>query len=178
MATLQYVKYYIDLLLEKRLEPKTVNEHLVVIRSFYQYLIEEEEFQLINPVRKGLSLRLPQPLPKHLRESELEIFLSVINKKRDRALFMVMLRCGLRVDEGANLMLDAIDYRSNQIIVRNGKGAKDRVTYISNDAANALADYLRVRPQTRERKVFLVEKGPHKEKPLSIRAIQKRMEYY
>ncbi len=33
-------------------------------------------------------------------------------------------------------------------------------------------------PPTKEQKVFLVEKGIHKGKPLSVRGIQKRMEYY
>lgn len=46
--------------------------------------------------------------------------------------------------------LDAIDYRRNQIVVRGGKGAKDRVVYISNDAADALARYLRRRIETKE----------------------------
>ncbi len=90
---------------------------------------------------------------------------------------MLMLRCGLRVEEVANLRLDAIDYRRNQIMVRSGKGAKDRVVYISNDAADALAVYLRTRAPTREQKVFLVEKGICKGKPISVRGIQKRIEY-
>jgi integrase len=56
--------------------------------------------------------------------------------------------------------------------------AKDRVVYISNDAAAALSAYLQVRQPTRERKIFLVEKGTHKGKPISVRGIQKRIEYY
>ena len=61
---------------------------------------------------------------------------------------------------------------------RSGKGNKDRVVYISNDAASALAAYLRKRKMTRERRVFLVEKGTYRGKPISVRGIQKRMEYY
>ncbi len=177
-AAAQHVKHYLDLLLEKRMEPKTINEHLVAIRGFYSYLCDEEGIDVENPAVRGMALRLPKPLPRHLRESEIELFLAVIRKKRDRALFIVMLRCGLRVEEAANLTLDTIDYQRNQIIVRSGKGSKDRTTYISNDAAGALASYLRVRQPTREQKVFLVEKGTHKGKPLSVRGMQKRMEYY
>jgi len=178
MARPQHIKRYLDLLLEKRMASKTINEYLVVIRSFYGYLCDEENRAVETPAVKGMALRLPKPLPRHVREREMAAFLAVITSKRDRALFMVMLRCGLRVEETAGLTLDAIDYSHNQIMVKNGKGGKDRITYISNDAAKALATYLQVRPPTRERKIFLVEKGRFKGKPLSVRGIQKRMEYY
>jgi len=158
--------------------PKTINERLVAIRGFYRYLRDEEDREIDNPVVRGMALRMPKPLPRHARESELDLFFAVITKKRDHALFMLMLRCGLRVEEVANLSLDAIDYRYNRIMVRGGKGAKDRTTYISNDAATALAAYLQIRPSTREQKIFLVEKGAYKGKPLSVRGIQKRAEYY
>jgi len=177
-VTSVHVRSYLDLLLEKRLTPKTINERLVAIRSFYRYLREEEDRSIENPVPKGMALRMPKPLPRHAKESELNLLFAVITKKRDRALFMLMLRCGLRVDEVANLSLDDIDYMNNQIVVRRGKGAKDRVAYISNDAADALAAYLQVRKPTRVRKIFQVEKGTHKGKPISVRGIQKRIEYY
>jgi site-specific recombinase XerC len=91
---------------------------------------------------------------------------------------MLMLRCGLRVNEVANLTLNSIDYSRSQIVVRDGKGNKDRVVYISNDAASALAGYLKKRQITKEQGVFLVEKGVHRGKPISVRGIQKRIEYY
>lgn len=177
-VTSVHIRSYLDLLLERRLAPKTINERLVAIRSFYRYLREEEGRSIENPVLKGMALRMPKPLPRHAKKSELDLFFAVITKKRDRALFMLMLRCGLRLDEVANLSLDDIDYQNSQIVVRGGKGAKDRTTYISNDAADALAAYLQIRQPTRELKIFLVEKGMYKGKPISVRGIQKRMEYY
>jgi site-specific recombinase XerD len=171
------VKRYIDTLLERHLAPQTVNGHLVAIRRFYTYLIDEEERQMNNPAVSGMALRLAKPLPRHLRDGDIPVFFSSVKKPRDVAMFMLMLRCGLRVEELAKLTLDAIDYRRNQIIVRGGKGAKDRVVYISYDAADALAGYLRKRVRTNEQKIFLVEKGRYKGKPISVRGIQKRIEY-
>lgn len=173
-----HVKHYIDLLLENRLEPQTINGHLVAIRSFYYYLFDEEGIEVANPAVRGLALRLPNPLPRHLQDHQIVTFFSTVSKKRDLAMFMLMLRCGLRVEEVANLTLGAIDYGRNQIMVRCGKGAKDRIVYINIDAAEALAAYLQSRPSTNEQRVFLVEKGMYKGKPISVRGIQKRIEYY
>ena len=173
------ISAYIDYLLAKRMSPKSINCHLGVIRGFYHYLQKEEDRVVINPVSKGRSLRLASPLPRHLRDEEVVLFFRSVKSRRDRAIFMLMLRCGLRVEEVANLSLDAIDYRQSRLFVYNGKGSKDRVVYISSDASEALVEYLRVRrPTTRERKVFLVDKGRCRGKPISVRGIQKRIEHY
>jgi site-specific recombinase XerD len=92
-------------------------------------------------------------------------------------MFMLMLRCGLRVQEVAELTVDAIEYQRRQIFVFHGKGAKDRVVYMSEDARSALLAYLEKR-SSKAKGLFLVQKGPMKGKPLSVRGIQKRIEYY
>jgi site-specific recombinase XerD len=172
------VLYYIDYLLDQGLKPKTINCHLDSIRGFYEYLINEEDVCITNPVKHGYALRLSRPLPKHLREEEVAALFGCIKSYRDKAMFTLMLRTGLRVEEVANLTLNAIDFKRCKILVYNGKGNKDRVVYISNDAFNALLQYLRVRPSTKKKNVFLVEKGTYLGRPISVRGIQKRMEYY
>lgn len=169
---------YIDYLYRKGLGPKTMNCHLNSIRVFYHYLQYEEQTDVQNPVKRGSMARLPEPLPKYLKDEEVEQFFRVIKSRRDFAVFMLMLRCGLRVEEVVNLTLSALDLPRLQIFVFNGKGAKDRVVYISNDAADSLVIYLKIRGSSKAKQVFLVEKGTSKGKPISIRGIQKRMEYY
>lgn len=172
------VKRYIDYLLERKMSPRTINCHLSTLRGFYDYLIDEEKIPLENPVVRGQLLREPHPLPRYLHDSDLEVFLKSVSSVRDLAMFMVMLRCGLRVQEVVDLTLDVIDYRRSRILVRAGKGSKDRIVYISNDAAVALARYLRERPKTEEKRIFLADKGRCRGKAISVRAVQKRVEYY
>ena len=174
----QKVSEYIDYLLEKRLKAGTINLHLARIRVFYDYLYHEEEIKIANPVKKGTKLRLSRPLPRHLRDEEVSVLFNAIKKPRDHAMFKVMLRCGLRVEEVSNLTLGDIDLKRRRIYVRSGKGNKGRVVYISNDTHVALIGYLRLRGQSRSKKLFLVEKGPYKGEPISVRGIQKRIEYY
>jgi site-specific recombinase XerD len=169
---------YIDYLLDKRLSPKTINCCLDSIRGFYNYLEQEEHVQIINPVRRGYTLRLSRPLPRYLKDEQVQMLFDFIKSPRDHAMFMLMLRCGLRVDEAANLTLAALDLKRCQLFILNGKGSKDRVVYISKDAGTALVRYLKVRPSSRAKKIFLVEKGDCKGKSISVRGIQKRIEYY
>jgi len=177
-ATDKKIDAYIDYLHDKRLQPASINCYLAIIRVFYSYLKYEEDIKLTNPVKAGKDLRVAQPLPRALREDHVEQFFGVIKSKRDWAMFRLMLRCGLRVEEVADLTLGAIDLKQRRLMVLNGKGSKDRVVYISDDAAEALDAYLKLRRHSRMKKVFLVEKGDYKGKPISVRGIQKRIEYY
>ena len=172
------VSRYIDFLMGKRLAPKTVNCHVDGIRQFYHYLREEEGMAITNPVRKSHTQKMSRPLPRYLRDEQVELFFNAVKGQRDRAMFMLMLRCGLRVEEVANLTLGVIDVKRRTVLIEDGKGAKDRVVYMSNDVLQALAAYVRVRPASRAKKIFLSEKGPCKGQPISIRGIQRRMEYY
>lgn len=172
------ITHYIDHLRRKRLKPKTINCHLERIRQFYVYLSYEEQVGSANPVKEGYSLRMPKPLPKSMRQEQLDTLFSLISNKRDRAMFMLMLRSGLRVEEVANLSFGAINLKQRTIIVYDPKWGKDRVAYVSNDALQALVDYLKLRPTSKAKKVFLVEKGTYRGMPISVRGIQKRMEYY
>ena len=169
---------YIDHLHRRRMHPASINLYLVIIRVFYDYLKYDENINLENPVRRNLRLRVPKPLPKSLRQSEVAQLIDAIEGKRDLAMFKLMLRCGLRVEEVAKLTLGAVDLKGRRILVRQGKGGKDRVVYISDDAADALSAYLKARSHYRVKKVFLVERGKYKGQSISVRGIQKRMEYY
>jgi len=177
-ATHAKISHYIDYLMRKRLAPKTVNCHLNCIRQFYHYLREEEGMAITNPIRKNHIQKMSKPLPRHLRDEQVEVLFQAIKGQRDQAMFMMMLRCGLRVEEVANMTMGVIDVKRRTILIEDGKGGKDRIVYMSNDALQSLAAYLRVRPASRTRKIFLVKKGPCTGQPISIRGIQKRMEYY
>jgi len=169
---------YIDHLRTRRLQPKTINCHLDSIRGFYNYLIDEEGVKMQNPVKRNYNLRLAKPLPKYLRDEEVVRFFDRIKNSRDQAIFTLMLRCGLRVEEVAKLTLSAVDLPRAQLFIYDGKGSKDRIVYLSSDALELLSSYLKKRSSSRVQRVFLVEKGIYKDKPLSVRGIQKRMEYY
>ena len=167
---------YVDHLMGRRLSPKTMTCHLQTIRLFFDYLITEEDTNMANPITK-VSIRLPKPLPRHLKDDQVGKLLAVIADLRDRAMFTLMLRCGLRVEEVSRLSVDAVEFPRNRLFVANGKGRKDRVVYLSKDARSTLEAYLK-RRSSKTNHMFLVQKGPLTGRPISVRGIQKRIEYY
>ena len=175
-VTRKEIGLYVDHLLRKRRTAKTITCHLQTLCLFFDYLVNEEGRSMVNPVTR-ISLRLPKPLPRYLQDEQVTRFFVVITDLRDRAMFMLMLRCGLRVQEVADLTVDAVEYGRRQIFVSNGKGAKDRVVYMSEDARSALLAYLAKR-SSKAKGLFLVQKGAMRGNPLSVRGIQKRIEYY
>ncbi len=177
-VTPKKISAYIDSLLAQGLAPKTINCRLDSVRGFYAYRGREEEIPLPNPVKKGFALRLARPLPRYLKDEEVLRLFQVIRGLRDHAIFMLMLRCGLRVEEIAHLSLQDLDLGQRRILVCRGKGNKGRVVYISHDAHQALRNYLKSRSSSNAKEVFLVGKGIYRGTSISVRGIQKRIEYY
>jgi site-specific recombinase XerD len=177
-ATNQNILEFIDFLRSKRLKAKTINCYLQSIRGFFNYLNDEEGIGLPNPVKRGYALKESKPLPRYLKDEEVKRLFGVIESKRDLAIFKIMLRCGLRIEEVSGLTFDTVYPDHRFIHVKHAKGGKERIVFMSNDANLALQNYYKTRPSSKSKKIFLVEKGTYKGKPLSIRGIQKRMEYY
>lgn len=175
-TTRKEIDNYVDHLMGRKLSPKTITCHLQTIRLFFAYLIDDEGIPMANPIAK-VSIRLPKPLPRHIHDDQVRKFLAIIADPRDRAMVLLMLRCGLRVEEVSHLTLDTVELSRNRLFVHSGKGKKDRVVYLSNDARSALEACLKVR-SSKARRIFLVQKGPLTGTPLSVRGIQKRIEYY
>jgi site-specific recombinase XerD len=176
--TSQKMEQYIDYLHGKRMQPASINMYVASIRAFYRFLRHERGIKLPNPFKPGYRLRVPRPLPRYLQDAQIDRLFHVIKGRRDRAMFMLMLRCGLRVNEVAGVSLADIDLKRRTILVCNAKGGKERIVYLSDDARDALTAYLDQGTSSRMKKVFLVEKGTCKGQPISVRGIQKRMEYY
>jgi site-specific recombinase XerD len=155
----------------------TINRRMNALRSFYEFLLLEREGEVISPVKPSHFLRQGRPLPKKLSGEEVRRLFAQITNRMDRALFLLMLRCGLRVSEVAALKPADIDWEERAVLVRQGKGRKDRRVYLSPDAAAGLRECRGLRPETVTGDRFFWNQK-RRRRPLSVKAIQKKMERY
>jgi len=101
------ISAYVDRLQARSLGGATINNHLSAIHGFFRFLLDQEQVTR-NPVLESHYLREREdPLPQAMSDEESARFLAVIQKPMDRALFLLLLRSGLRVGEVAA----AIGYR-------------------------------------------------------------------
>jgi site-specific recombinase XerD len=172
------VERYVESQQAQGLAPVTINRRLCALRRLYVYLREEQAYDLLMPVRLTHYLKKDRPLPRPLRDEEVQRLFAVIHDRRDRAIVTLVLRAGLRVEEVVALELENLDLPRQRLIVHAGKGGKDRRVYLSEDAVLALDAYLHQRAAVDCPRLFLVQKGVHKGQGISVRGVQKRLEYY
>ena len=92
-------------------------------------------------------------LPKVLTGEEQTAVLALLNTRyltphRNLCMIRLMLEAGLRVGEVVALKPEHLDMPSCQLMVREGKGAKDRVLWIRDDLRNLIGDWLGRRPES------------------------------
>jgi integrase len=75
-------------------QPATVNRRLAAILALYAFLADEAPALVCPVLPHRHHLREPQRLPRPVQEDALEQFFAVIDDARDRAMFLLMLRCG------------------------------------------------------------------------------------
>lgn len=173
--TFHDIDHFVSWQISRSLSPATINRRLAAIVSFYTYLSTDNQ-DLVCPVLTHRHyLREPRRLPRPVPEEDLRKFFNVIDDPRDRAMFILMLRCGLRISEIANLLLvDLYLAEMPPRIVVRGKGGRERSAYLSPQAESALGEYLVVRPKAACDNVFL----SYQLNGLSTTAIHKRLMRY
>jgi site-specific recombinase XerD len=171
------IEHFIQQQHQAQLAATTINRRLHALKHFFDYLVMERQTLVTNPVKPSHLLRQGRPLPKKLSQDQVRLLFTQITNPLDHALYLLILRCGLRVSEVARLRRSDLDWEQQSLRIDQGKGRKDRVVYVSADALAALRTCLAVRPAAVPGEVvFWNQKRPHR--ALSSKGMQKKMERY
>ncbi len=143
----------------KRLAPATIARKIAAVRSFLRAALGPER------VPEGaFAPRRPRRLPETLKRGEVDEVLDAAVGKgalrlRNRALLELVYSAGLRSREVVDLDLESVDFEQEVVRVF-GKGGKERVVPLGEEAAYWAARYLReARPAGAERAFFLSARG-------------------
>lgn len=132
---------------EKKEKASTIGRHLSALRSFYRYLasqgkVDSNLFLLISAPKKEKNL------PRYFEYNELEELFQVPDLttplgQRDRLILELLYATGMRVGELVEINVNDLDRSQRQILVRTGKGNKQRMVLYGEYAAEILDLYLK-----------------------------------
>ena len=164
------VEKYLSDRIQKGLSKRSQARLLSSLRSFFNWCIEEGDLK-DNPCDRIDAPKLGKYLPAVLSVEEVDAIMESVDLKassglRDRAILEVLYGCGLRVSECTGLLLSHVHLDEGYVDVI-GKGNKQRIIPLGEMAAEAVRNYLPVRPEpsarTYEDVLFLNRSG----RPLS-----------
>ena len=143
-------------------------QELLPIRAYFKWAVRAR-LTLNNPAAELIMPRVPQHLPRYiLSHAQVERVInqadpSTLDGLRDRAMMEVLYSCAVRRTELARLKLHDVDTQRGSLLVREGKGKKDRWVPLGARACAWVAHYLSQRPgllaQDDEGTLFLSDWG-------------------
>ena len=142
------IRNYLLKLKSDGLKPSTISRHIVSIRKFFEYLLQEG---LISEDPSALihSPKIWKNIPETLSVNEVTTLLSYISSLknyrhafRDKVMVELSYACGLRVSELVNLKLNSIYFEESYIQV-TGKGQKDRLIPINKSTLIIIDEYIK-----------------------------------
>ena len=146
---------------------------LASIREYCKFLLAEQTIER-SPAEQIAMPRKERKTRVYLRVDEyMRLLGAALGNSRDYAILQLFLQTGIRVGELVNLCLSDIDL-TDQTMLINGKGKKQRSVNLEKKATQALKNYLSVRPQSLDGHLFLNYQGTN----LSVRGVVDIVEKY
>jgi len=125
----------------------SVNSVRSNIRTFFRFAVDAGWIER-NPARLIQLANCAPPPPRGLTEDEQERLLAAfrcvegLHVLRDRALFTLLLRTGLRTGSALALNVGDVDLEAGEVRVRHVKGGRGQVVFIGQDVAAVLSDHI------------------------------------
>jgi site-specific recombinase XerD len=147
---------------EKKLAPASRKKALQVLKAFCRWAVRNG--LLAQDPTKDVTVKAPLELPTVPTDEELRAVIDACGAnfvgRRNRALILVLADAGLRASEALHLLVESWNPQDRSLLVRHGKGAKDRTVFVGPTTARAIKEYLAVHPAlSRENFLFVDEKG-------------------
>jgi site-specific recombinase XerD len=159
-----------DVQVKDKISGTSINTYVRAVKAFWAWM-EQQNIIKSNQLAAVPAPKLPKRLPKIIDENELKAIFCVEMSQRDKAIIMLLLDSGIRLNELVNLTVNDLNATFNGITV-TGKGDKQRHVYVSTDTGVELTCYSvlnRPEPAVPTDRFFLTHDGY----PLTPARVQK-----
>ena len=139
------VSEYLEYLYSKGLNRNTISRKLSAIRSFYNYLLQNNIVKA-NCFKEISNPKKNKALPKYAKDNDLEKMFNSFDitkplEQRNSLILEMLYATGIRVSELTNIKLNDIDKYNNSIKIL-GKGSKERIVFYGSFCEDRLNLYL------------------------------------
>ncbi|HYM69624.1 MAG TPA: tyrosine-type recombinase/integrase, partial [bacterium] len=143
------VTTFLSRLRERGLGPSSIHQAWRTLRTFTRWMLAMGLLRQ-NPLA-SLTLRTPKTLPSVPSEADVQALLRAcppnsFNGRRAPAIVLVFADTGIRQSELRHLLIEHVDLNARTIVIRAGKGQRDRVVPFSPTTARALRLWLMLHP--------------------------------
>ncbi|KOY15570.1 site-specific tyrosine recombinase/integron integrase [Paenibacillus xylanivorans] len=164
-VTTSKIQTYCLGLLERGISHSSVNQTISALRFYCKHVLHHPtEIQYIRPKKQT-------KLPQVLSEKEVAQLLKSVTNPKHKAILFLTYSSGLRVSEVVRLRCSDLDIERQTLIVRQGKGQKDRRTILSSLAWDMVQKYV-----TEYRPTRWLFPGQSSDRHLTERSVQKVFE--
>lgn len=144
----QVIRGYVSSLMDRGLDPRTVNLHLSAMSTFCSYLVRQNKLAS-NPVKEIVRPKEKKRLPSFFSPEALKLYFDTpvaddYPSVRNRMIVTLLYDTGLRRAEAASLRISDIDL-SRRTISIIGKGNKQRMIPLVDSLVEKIGDYLLLR---------------------------------
>ena len=132
-------KYLLYLVTEKKVSVSYQNQSINAIKFYLEQLTgrEKKNYYIDRPIKE-------KKLPGVLSEEEVSSLLKTIQNLKHRTILYLIYSGGLRIGETINIQVTDIDSKRRQVLIRGGKGKKDRWTLLSEKTLLILREYYKM----------------------------------
>jgi len=135
----QDIRDYLDFLISSQKSASTLNVAINALKFYYQSILHRKFFDFEVGIKRP---KEPKRLPVVLSKEEIKQMIDSTDNIKHKLIIQILYCSGLRVSELVDLKINDIDFQRKLVIVKSGKGNKDRITIISKIVLDNIDKYL------------------------------------
>ena len=135
----QDIKDYLDYLINSGKSTSTINQAINALKFYYGQILRRKFFSGEAGINRP---KKEKKLPIVLSKQEILKMINISNNIKHKLVVQILYSTGLRISELKNLEINDIDFNRKCVLVKNGKGKKDRITVISQAVLKNTEKYL------------------------------------